>query len=441
MNAIARDLRARVQGRVLVPGDPTFALASRAWNLAVPQPARAVVEAATADDVAALVSYARSAGLAVATQPSGHGASGNTEGVILLRTGPLDQLAVRPAERTARAGAGVRWGRVLAAAAPHGLTGVAGSSPVVSVVGYTLGGGVSWFGRRYGLATGSVRRFEVVDADGVRATVTADTDPDLFWALRGGGGDFAVVTAIEFDLHPAPELYGGRMLWPADRAAEVLAAYRELTAEAPEELTAWFNLLQFPGAPPLVGVDATFLGPAAQGRALLGQLDRIDGPISDSRGRMPVAELGGITAEPTDPGPGLSRAELLTDLADPVAKVLLSEPIDPLLGVQVRHLGGALARPSSPACAAGHLDEPYLLYLLGIPATPELAGAVAAKQRDLVEALYPYRGDRKPYTFLASGETAAAAFSGPVLARLQEIKRRRDPAGVFRSNYPVLAAT
>ncbi|MEV4188882.1 FAD-linked oxidase, partial [Streptosporangium canum] len=265
----------------------------------------------------------------------------------------------------------------------------------------------------------------------------ADSDVDLFWALRGGGGDFALVTAIEFDLHPAPALYGGRLLWPADRAAEVLEAYRAITATAPDELTVWFDLLQFPGSAPLVAVDATHLGDAAEGQALLRSLDRIDGLISDSRAAMPVAELGSITAEPTTPGPGMSRGELLTGLDDLAAKTLLSAPIDPLLSVQIRHLGGALARPSdSPH---GPLTEPYALYLFGVPSTPEAATAIRARQRELVRSLAPAVSGRKPYTYLNPAETVADAFTPAALTRLREIKQRRDPRNVLRGNFPVHA--
>lgn len=435
---LSHDLRARLDGRVLLPGDDGFDRARRPWNLAVEQPVAAVVEAAHAEDVAALVRYARAAGTTVSVQPSGHGATGDVDGVILLRTGRLDAVEVRPAARTARVGAGARWGSVLAAAEPHGLLGLAGSSPVVSVVGYTLGGGLSWFGRKHGFAAAGVRSLDVVDADGVRSTVTADSDPELFWALRGGGGDFAVVTAIEFDLHPAPALHGGRMLWSGERAGEVLDAFRAITATAPEELTAWFELLHFPGGAPLVAVDATYLGPDDEARDLLRRLEGVGGLISDSRRPMSISELGTITAEPTDPGPGRSRAGLLTALDDDVAGTLLGEPIAPLLSVQIRHLGGALARPSD--CAAGHLAEPYAYYLFGIADTSERSAAVGARQQRIARALAPATGPRTPYTVLAREQRASDAFGAATLARLRELKRHRDPHGVLRSNFPVLGS-
>lgn len=430
------DLRSLVRGRVLLGGDDDFDQARKPWNAAVDQPVAAVVEAAGPADVAAVVRYAREAGLAVAAQPNGHGAVGGLDGVILLRTGALNTLRVDPGARTARAGAGVAWGQVQAAAGPHGLTGLAGSSPIVSVTGFTLGGGIGWFGRRYGWAADSVTAFEVVDARGDQARVTAGSDADLFWALRGGGGDFALVTAIEFDLHPAPELYGGRQVWPARQAAEVLEAFRQITADAPAELSVWTTLLQVPGGPALVAVDATYLGEAAEGQALLRSLDEIGGRISDSRAVLPIAELGSITAEPTDPSPGRSHAKLLKGLDDEVIKTLLAEPIDPLLSVQIRHLAGAFAQPSdSPH---GPLTEPYIMNMFGLPFNPERAAAIDTRQRELAHALAPYTGRRKPFTYLATGDTAADSFGESALSRLQQIKLDRDPHKVIRSNVPVL---
>ncbi|KAB8193003.1 FAD-binding protein [Nonomuraea phyllanthi] len=423
------ELKNLMNGRVLLPGDEGFDEARTPWNVAVDQRVRAVVDVADTDDVAAAIGYARLHGLAVTAQPSGHGASGDTEGAILLRTRGLGGVEIH--DGVARVGAGVRWGEVLAAASPLGLTGLAGSSPVVSVAGYTLGGGLSWFSRAYGFAADTVRAFDAVDAEGRRIRVTAGGDPELFWALRGGGGDFAIVTAMEFELRPAPSLYGGRITWPIERAPAVLDAFREVTASAPEELTVWFDLLQIPGGPGFVMIDSTCLGRDPGG--LLRPFERIGGAVGDTRRPLPVAELGSICDEPTDPSPGTSRCELLTGLDDQVAGVLLGEPIDPLTGVQIRHLGGALARPAAGGGAAGHLDEPYLVYAFGRPGE-----ATAERLGRLGKELVPFTSGRKPYTMLHGDEQAAAAFPGETLARLRDLKRARDPHGVIRANYPVL---
>ncbi|NUR26682.1 MAG: FAD-binding oxidoreductase [Catenulispora sp.] len=425
-----------IKGRVLLPGDDGFEQATTAWNLTVRQPVAAVAEAADADDVAALVRYARRAGMTVTAQPSGHGASGDVDGLILLRTGLLNQVEVRAQERVVRVGAGAKWGQVLAAAGPLGLTGLAGSAPGVSVTGYTLGGGVGWFSRRYGFASDSVRAFDIVDADGEPGRVTAESDPELFWALRGGGGDFAMVTALELDLFPAPTLYGGRVIWPDHQARQVYDAFLEITAKAPRELSVWINRLHPPGAPPMVTLDVAYLGEAAEGRDLLARIDGIEGAIADSRGVVPVADLGAIAAEPTDPAPSIARAELLTGLDTDAVELLLAKPVAPLINVQIRHLGGALAEPDGGAGASGSVAEPYLLGLVGL-GLPHAAEATRARQAEVVADLAGYVSGRKPYTVLSPGETAAKAFSGSTLARLREIKQARDPHHVFRANYPV----
>lgn len=426
------DLRSVVKGRVWRPDDNGFDAARKAWNLAVDQPVAAVVEAADAEDVAALVRYARRSGSTVTAQASGHDASGDVEGAILLRTGRLDGVQVRASERVAQVGAGVTWGRVLSEAGPHGLLGLAGSSPVVNVAGYTLGGGLSWFGRKYGWAADSVRAFDIVDADGDQRRVTEAFDPELFWGLRGGGGDFALVTSLEFDLYSAPRVYGGRVIWPDERGGEVFELFREITNGAQPELAVWFSRFAFPGAPPMVALDMTYLGDPSEGAALVRRLDGIDGVISDNRGLVAVADLGDITGEPTAPTAGLIRAELLTHLDEG----LVTEPIDPLISIQLRHLGGALAKPGSGA--SGPLAEPYLLQMTGVGPDPDLAHATRSRQRRIVERFADAVTGRKPYTLLAPDETAADAFPEPTLTRLRDLKRSRDPQNVFRANHPVL---
>ncbi|MET9485743.1 FAD-binding protein [Nocardia sp. NPDC006630] len=434
MTMAFEQLRSAVRGRVLAPGDADFEQAVTPWNTAIAQRAAVVVEAADADDVAAVVRFARASGLAVATQPTGHGATGDIDTAILLRTGRLDTVRIDAAQRLARVGAGANWGQVQAAAAEHGLTGLAGSNPVVGVTGYTLGGGLGWFGRKYGWASDAVRAFEIVDAAGEPARVTLSSDPELFWALCGGGGDVAVVTALEFELFPAPQLYGGRVVWPGERLPEVWDAFRELTSQAPDELTVWFHRFQFPNAPEMVALDVAYLGAAEQGRELVAVIDRLGGAASDTRAAMSTGNLGDISAEPTTPSPSVSRAELLTDLDEATLKVILAEPVAPLLNIQVRHLGGALSRPGSGA--RGPVAEPYLLYLLGL-GIPQLRDAVSAKQDAVVEALGAHVSGAKPYTFLAAGESATSAFDAVTVDRLRAVKRERDPHTVIRANFGV----
>lgn len=432
----SKDLRAAIKGRVLLPGDPGFTAAARPWNRAVTQRIRAVVEIADAADAVAVVGFARDAGYTASAQPTGHGAADGLDGVILVRTGRLTELHVDPDARTARAGAGLAWGQVLPVAGQHGLTGLAGSSPAVSVTGFTLGGGLSWFGRRYGWACDSVTAFDIVDADGHAGRVTAGSDPDLFWAMRGGGGDFALVTAIEFGLHPAPAVFGGRMVWPADRGPDVMAAFREVTAQAPDELTVWFLRMAMPGGPPVVAIASAYLGAEAQARALLSPFDRIDGRVADTRATIPVAALGGIMSEPVKPDAAVTRSEMVTDIDDAAAAALL-RPAPSLAVLQIRHLGGAWTRSSGSA--AGSVSARYCVIATGMAPAPPAAAAVDTGCRQLAAELGPVLAGRTPFTFLGPGDTADRAFPPDTLARLRDIKRRRDPRNVIRSNFPVQA--
>lgn len=425
-------LRAAVRGRVWLPGDVEFDQARRPWNVAVEQSPAAVVEAADADDVAALLRVASAHAVPVTAQPSGHGATGRAQGAILLRTARLDSISVDPTARTARIGAGVRSGDLQRAVAAHGLTALPGSSPVVTVTGAALGGGLSWFSRAFGWMADSILAADVVLADGTPRRVDA-TDPELLWALRGGGGEIAVVTSLELRLQPAPAVVGGRLIWPATHCREVSEAYRAMTRAAPDELTLWLELLHFPGAEPVVAIDSTFLGAEDAAREAMSAIDRLPAPLSDTRAVMSVAELGRITAEPTDPAPGRSRAELLTALDDAALDALSSEPIAPLMSVQVRHLGGALAGPSdSPH---GPLAEPYVVYMFGVPVSAALAESITAKQAEIAASL-PASG-RKPISFLNPSEQLSDALPAASLRRLRQLKDVYDPAGIVQGNFPL----
>lgn len=426
----ADQLRSIVHGRVLLPGDPDFDERCRPWNLAIEQFPRAVVEAADAGDIARLLQFAHAHGIPVATQPSGHGATGRSTDAILLRTTHLDAVDIDPVARTARIGAGALSGDLQRAAAVHGLTALPGSSPVVSVTGAALGGGLSWFSRSFGWIADGILAAEVVMADGTARRVTSDDDPELLWALRGGGGEIAVVTALELRLHSVPSVFGGRQLWAASDRHDVAEVYLRMTEDAPDALTLWLELLHFPGGEPMIAIDSVFLGDEESARELMRETEDLPRALSDTRAIMSVADLGDITAEPTTPAPGRSRCELLTRVDGPALSALLDEPIAPLVTVQVRHLGGALReRSDSPH---GSLAEPYAVYMFGVPVTSELAAAIDRRQKGLAEAL-PTSG-RKPITFLAPGEELSAALPPASLRRLRLLKEKHDPQRIVRGN-------
>lgn len=428
-------LRSVVRGRVLLSGEPGFDAARKPWNLTVDQSVRAVVDIVDTADAAALIQFAGNVGVPIAVQPNGHGASDEMDDTILVRTAALNETDVDTAAGIARVGPGVSWAQVQSLASPAGLTGVAGSAPVVGITGYTLGGGLSWFSRKYGWAAESVVAFEVITANGDRLNVTDTSESDLFWALRGGGGDYALVTSVEFALKPAPSVYGGTMIWPVSRAAAVISAFREITAVAPDELTTWCSVTRFPGAPPLIRVDTTYLGRADAAIALLEPFDRIDGLLSDTRRVLPVSDIGAITDEPTRPSPSRQWGTLVTGLTDRFMDALLRQSIEPLITVQIRHLGGALKRPSDTP--AGPVTAPYFISFVGIQSNTESGTTLKAQTDVFLDTLKPVNTAKVPFNFLAPEQNAADAFDTATLARLREVKQHRDPDGIFRSNHPV----
>lgn len=454
-NALESDfgaLRRLLPGKVHTPGDPEWERVRLPWVVNVAQQPAAVVSVDDADDVAAVVRHARQHGGAVSVQPVGHSATTSLDGTILLRTANLAELSIDAERRVARVGAGVKWQALLEASSKHALVPLAGSSGDPSVAGLSLGGGLSWFGRLHGNTAESIVALDVVDADGQLRHVTAEDDPELFWALRGGGGDFGIVTALELRLYPAPRLWGGRMLWPIAHAREVLRAWLQLCATAPDELTAWAQLLRFPPLPevpePLrggafVSIEMTYLG-ADDPRGLLAPLQALPSPMLDTTDEVPIAELGAILSEPTDPMPDLHISELLGDLDETALEALLAvagpDAESALMIIQLRHLGGAFARVSPDAGAAGAITQRFALMALGVPAVPELAPAIDADLAALREAVRAYISGRVPFTFLSADDATERAFPAATLARLREIKSARDPRGVIRSNHPVLAA-
>jgi FAD/FMN-containing dehydrogenase len=311
------DLRSRLLGTVVAPGEESWDQARQAWNLAVDQQPALVALPRCTGDVQVLVEHAREAGLRIAMQGTGHNAgpmAGDLERTILVKTSELREVHIDAEARIARVEAGVVWAEVTHPASELGLAPLAGSSPDVGVVGYTLGGGLSWLGRRYGLASERLLAVELVTADGRLVRCDRRIEPDLFWALQGGGGSFGAVVAIEFELLPMAEVYAGMLLWPIERAAEVLHAWREFTAQAPDAITTSARILHLPPLPMLpdflrgrsvVVIDGACVGEEDEARAVLAPLRALE-PEIDTWAMIPPAGLSHIHMDPEEPVPGLS---------------------------------------------------------------------------------------------------------------------------------------
>src|SRR3954468_5555459 len=273
-------LDSRIRGEVVRPADPGYDQARQAWNLHADQRPAFVAFPETADDVVAIVDHARRHGLRIAPQGTGHNASPIAwdASTILLSTSRMRGVVIDVPARRARVAAGTLWLEVTEPASEHGLAPLAGSSPHVGVVGYCLGGGVSWLGRKHGLAANSVLAIEIVTADGRLRRVDAENDAALFWALRGGGGSFGVVTAMEIALYPTPQLYAGAMFWDGGQASRVMHAWREWTATLPDEVTSSARIMQIPPIPEVpeilrgrnfVTIDAAIIGDRAFGAEMV----------------------------------------------------------------------------------------------------------------------------------------------------------------------------
>ena len=441
-----------LDGKVVLPGDAGFDDARRAWNLAVDQQPAAVAFPESAADVTAAVRYAAQRGLRVAAQGTGHNAGplGSLADTILVRTDKMRGIRIDPQARTARVQAGVVWLDVVQAAAAHGLAALAGSSPDVGVTGYTLGGGLSFLGRKYGLAANNVTAAEMVTADGRLVRADADHEPDLFWALRGGGGSFGVVTALEFHLFPHTQAYAGALWYPIQRASEVLHAWAELTrGQVPDELTTVGRLLNFPPIPQIpeqirgqsfVIVEAYHTGDPARADALLAPLRALR-PVNDTITTVPMPALSHLHMDPEQPvpgaGDGMITGPLPAEAIDAFVQAAGPGAAFPLLSVEIRHLCGEFARSRPGNGALACLNAHYALFAVSMTPVPELVAPVMAQVQTVKDALAPWAA-RQMYLNYAETATGVAPFwTEPAYQRLRRIKASVDPGDTIRSNHPI----
>jgi hypothetical protein len=439
-------------GKVVLPGDDRFDQARLAWNLAVDQRPAAVAFPRSAADVAAAVGWAAERGLRVAAQGTGHNAGplGPLGDTVLLRTGQMRGIRIDPHTRTARVEAGAVWLDVVHAAARHGLAALAGSSPDVGVAGYTLGGGMSFLGRKYGLTANNVHAIEIVTADGRLVRADHEHESDLFWALRGGGGSFGVVTAIEFQLFPVIEAYAGILWYPIERGSEVLHAWSELTHNGPpDELTTVGRFLNLPPIPQIpeqirgksfMIVEAYHLGNPAHADELLAPL-RALGPVNDTIATVPVPALSHLHMDPQQPvpgaGDGLMIDRLPSEAIDAFVQAAGPGAAFPLLSVEVRHLGGEFARARAGNGALASIDAGYALYAVGMTPVPELIPPVTAQITAVQKALAPWAARQMYLNFAETHHPAAPFWTEQAYQRLCRIKANVDPADMIRANHPI----
>jgi hypothetical protein len=442
----------KVDGRLATTADDDWDQVRMGWNLAADQHPAAVVIAESADDVAATVGFAASHDLRVAGQGTGHGAAGlpDLADTILLKTAGMRNVEVDSDAATARVEAGVLSIEVAESAGAHGLSSLPGSSPDVGVIGFTLGGGLSWLGRKHGFACNRVEAIELVTADGEQRTVDAENDADLFWALRGGGGGYAIVTALRTRLLPIAEVFAGLVAFPAALGADAIRTYRDWAAEQPDEVSSVVRFVTPPPIPdvpepirgvPLLTIDGACIGTKKEGEAAFEPIRDLGEPIIDSFDWMPAAGLCRIHMDPENPVPGIGEGGLVGELSDAAidAFVELAGPDSgsPLLLSELRRLGGAFGRRAEGAGALEKLDADYVMYSVGMPTTPELGAAIPAHLKRIGERMEPFGSEGGYFNFVEAPCDVDTILPAAVCDRLREVKKAHDPENRIVANHAV----
>ncbi|MFF0465427.1 FAD-binding oxidoreductase [Streptomyces mexicanus] len=449
-------LRATVVGPVLEPADAAYATECATYNLAQPTTPDLVVGATSAEDVAHAVTFAARNGLAVAVKNAGHQMVPTVaHNSLLITTTRLTGVEVDEATRTLRVDAGARWHDALTAAAKAGLAPLAGSTPVVGVVGYTLGGGLSpLLGRAHGYAADHVRWIELVTADGVIRTATPDHEPELFWALLGGKGNFGVVTRIEFAAVELTDFYGGGLWFRGENMAEVLDVWRTWAPALPEAASTSFAVQRLPQDEALpaplrdafvLHVRFSYLGDAAEAEELLAPLRAAGIPVLDSVALRPVMDIGAIHVDPVDPLPyvetGFGLREFSAETLAALVEAVGPGSDCPLVTVEVRALGGALDREPETPNAVPSRGLPYITFAFGV-AEPSDLPFMDEHLAKYAAALSPWADPRNVVNFIAPDEAVNETdvrrlYGAERYHRLAAVKRRWDPHNVFRRNHNI----
>ena len=452
--ATVQELRESVRGEIVVPDDDGYAEASRAWNGAFDsrRPAM-IVRCAGAADVIAAVGFARSNGLTIAVRGGGHSVAGfsTSDGGIVIDTSPMNDVRVDPAARRATVGAGATWADVDHETQAHGLAVTGGLVSSTGVAGFTLGGGIGWTMRKFGLACDNLVAADVVTADGRLVRASETENAELLWGLRGGGGNFGIVTQFEFDLHPlGPVIYAGPIFYPAEAASDLLHAFRGWATDSPDEVTAVVNLTTAPPLPVIpeewhgkkvVALVAACTGPVDQGEALVRSLREVAEPIVDLLGPMPYHMLQTLLDPLWEKGThayfkatNLSRLD--DELINQLCEIHRAAP-GPQCEIHVHQMGGAVGRVADGATAFAERSMPFVLNAVTGWHDPDQSDAHADWARTVVDAASDASTGRAYVNFLADVTAARSSYGEATYERLVELKDQYDPTNVFRLNQNI----
>jgi FAD/FMN-containing dehydrogenase len=438
-------LAAAIGGDLLLPDNARYEEARQVWNGMIDRRPAAIARVRTTEDVVAAVRFAREHELEVAVRGGGHSAAGLAvvdDGLVIDLT-EMNQVQVDPERSAARAGGGATWRDFDAATQAHGLATTGGVISTTGVGGLTLGGGLGVLMRSRGLACDNLIGAEVVLADGSVVRTSETEWPELLWGLRGGGGNFGVVTELEFRLYPQGDMYAGLIIYPRDRAVEALRTYREHTAVAPDELNTFIALLNTPDGVPVVAFIPAFAGDVAAGEAAVAGYRSMGEPIADLVGPMPYVALQQMLDDGFQAGPHVYwRSHFLTGIPDEAIDILVAganAAPSPMSSVLIEHLGGAVARVGKEETAFDHRDAEYNFAVIAVWTDPEEADANIAWARELWNAIQPFaRGVYVNYLGVGDDTDRVRAAYGPEkYARLAALKREVDPENLFRRNQNI----
>ncbi|MFZ3452108.1 FAD-binding oxidoreductase [Arthrobacter sp. 7Tela_A1] len=443
-------LRGLVSGIIGLPGEAVYAEDTAAFNLAQVHRPDATLGALDAGDVTRAVGWAAERSIPVAVQATGHNASAPMDEGLLVNASRLQEVAVDPASGAVTVGAGARWSSVLEKLLPLGLTAAHGSSSSVGVVGYTLGGGLPLMGRTLGFASDHVRSFDLVTPDGRHRRIDPETEPELFTVLRGGKGNFGIVTSMTLGVVPLGEFYGGQLVYAEDSSARVLELFRQWAPTLPREASASLAFMHLPDLPFLpeemrgtapVILRFGFFGEAGEAAELLAPMREVQA-LRDTTGPMNYRDIDAVHGDPTDPAPGMERGMLLTELSDETASELLQQigpgSGTPLVMAELRLLGGALGEaPAFPDAVSGR-SAAFHLFILGV-AGPSDGDPVQAALTRLALALEPWAAGSLINFHGPAGDEAnrARAWEPEMYTRLRDAKAAWDPQNLFRYGHAV----
>lgn len=443
-------LREQLKGSLLLPEDAGFEEASQPWNRYARQDPAVVIMVASTKDIQEAVIFAREHALGVGVMSTGHGIGTRCNGGILINTSQLRGVIVDPDLKQATVEAGALWKDVIDPASTHGLATLAGSAPHVGVVGYTLGGGFGYLGRKYGLNAGSVISAEMVMADGKLVKLSADKNADLFWAVRGGAGNFGVVTSLTFRLYPLKRVYGGAVVYPVERGQEALTAFVNWSKQIPDEITAAFGFMNIPPVPAapeklrgksVVAIKGCYCGEKLErGEQLFAPVRTLSKPIADTFTTMPVESMGAINNDPVDPIGNLPCGRLIADLSalaiSAFVKAVGAGSGSSLLATEIRTLGAALAQKTGDLDLIGE-EAQFSVNVVGLATDAAAAERSQADLSRLLETVSPYLARQSFINFLevdADEQRIRSAYTPSDWQRLKELKKKYDPENMFRFN-------